>query len=412
MARLEIKESRRKGKGKKFRLHLDGVEIQEDSSYKLYTLLKVDNEKTKFRVSIRDNELSDLVCSLENGHLSDQIEELHPIEYCDGIFIKDELFSLKIEFQDDHERYLIMSTALNLSHWKKAWSPQEFLDEIYDLADRLSGKAYIEEGSELYGFDFLFLFEDKNTTIDQELDKREKEIAGLWEIANKNLQAEIDANSIISHFSFPSAIRSSCEEYLISFIQFLKDVGVEATADLKHEGQAGQVLFSVTPAKGKEALGKIRQALDVYLELAGATSFEYESGASIQVDRLESRILFFQSQIKLAQAEAKAQLAEIQHQEKTIEAQEATILAQRVTMGHISTSNVFLQSRVKLLDEERADKDELEFFGGLVKFSNPEAFGFSVNLARLLALLKPIMIEEQPPLQSGELPALARASDE
>src|SRR5262249_33772920 len=74
-----------------------------------------------------------------------------------------------------------------------------------------------------------------------------------------------NTNSVEVVLDFPPDIKVSCEQYLLYFVQFLKDLGVDAEAELKHN--AGQVLFSVIPANKDEALDKIRDALDIYLLL-------------------------------------------------------------------------------------------------------------------------------------------------
>ena len=49
----------------------------------------------------------------------------------------------------------------------------------------------------------------------------------------------------MTYFEFPDAVRVPCEQYLLYFAQFLRDLGVEASSELRHE--VGMVLFSVTP---------------------------------------------------------------------------------------------------------------------------------------------------------------------
>jgi hypothetical protein len=81
------------------------------------------------------------------------------------------------------------------------------------------------------------------------------------------------ATPIISKASdrFPPAIRTACEQYLLYFVQFLEDLGVSATAEIKED--AKRVLFSVTPTDGCAALQQIREALEVYLKLPEMPEF-------------------------------------------------------------------------------------------------------------------------------------------
>jgi hypothetical protein len=64
------------------------------------------------------------------------------------------------------------------------------------------------------------------------------------------------------------------EQYLLYFVQFLEDLGIHATADLQE--QARGVLLTVTPQDGREALERIREALDVYLQIPRSPDFEAE----------------------------------------------------------------------------------------------------------------------------------------
>src|SRR5207248_1798988 len=90
----------------------------------------------------------------------------------------------------------------------------------------------------------------------EEYKKRYEELAGQR------------ANSVVMSFDFPEEIKVPCEQYLIYFAQFLKDLGVEANTSLTHE--AGQVLYTVTPINKHQALDKIYQALNVYLHLSSS----------------------------------------------------------------------------------------------------------------------------------------------
>jgi hypothetical protein len=86
------------------------------------------------------------------------------------------------------------------------------------------------------------------------------------------------------------------------FVQFLSDLGIEANAEVKEE--ASRVLFSVTPMDEKQALGKIREALQVYLGLPLAPEFAMVPGElhDIAVSQLQANVLHLRSQIALARA--------------------------------------------------------------------------------------------------------------
>ena len=132
-------------------------------------------------------------------------------------------------------------------------------------------------------------------------------------------------NSIVIPFGFPEEIRPACEQYLLYFAQFLKDMGIEATADVRHE--ANRVLFAVTPSEGKEALELIRQLLDIYLNLpsAAGNGTSMVLAGSIEVQRMAANIQHLNGQLLLGQALLRTQIAELEAKDATIEAKEATI---------------------------------------------------------------------------------------
>src|SRR6185437_3359491 len=77
----------------------------------------------------------------------------------------------------------------------------------------------------------------------------------------------IGKSSLVAWFDFPAPIKTACEQYLVYFVQFLEDLGIKANSEIKED--AGRVLFSITPVDGQSALGRIKEALEIYLETAG-----------------------------------------------------------------------------------------------------------------------------------------------
>jgi CheY-like chemotaxis protein len=74
-----------------------------------------------------------------------------------------------------------------------------------------------------------------------------------------------DSEAVELSFDFPESVSTPCKQYLLYFVDFLRDIGIEATANFREE--AGQVLFAVTPKDKDEALDNIREALEAYLDL-------------------------------------------------------------------------------------------------------------------------------------------------
>jgi hypothetical protein len=155
-------------------------------------------------------------------------------------------------------------------------------------------------------------------------------------------------------------------------VQFLKDLGVEASSELKHE--AGKVLFSVTPVNKDEALDKIRAALEVYLCLPSG-KLAVSGNDPIEVQRLSANILHLQGQLMLAQAM-------IQHKDAAIQLQQATIHQQQ----HLLAANVITQSVIDITPKKVEDKEE--FLGGALALTQIEKSGVIINLAEIYRRLR------------------------
>jgi hypothetical protein len=174
-------------------------------------------------------------------------------------------------------------------------------------------------------------------------------------------------------FDFPESISVACEQYLLYFGQFLKDLGVSAETALTHE--AGQVLFKVIPIGRKEALEKIRSALDLYLELPSSPISD-STNDSIAVQRLESSILRLRSDLKLAAAE--------------LQAKDATIKAQSLMIG-ILNGEVLLDS-VKEVSPKPEDKEQV--IPGIVALSIYKDKGVEINLGEMLRRVKKFFVDD------------------
>lgn len=147
--------------------------------------------------------------------------------------------------------------------WKRPWSMNELKETI---------RSQIEENSDqhikwdrdrmpsaLPNFSLLLEGIATDDTIADILADNEPRVRKLLTDAEHQLASHLKSDSLIAMFDFPAAVRAPCEQYLLYFVEFLRDLGVEAEANLQHD--AGRVLFSISPRSGKEALDKIREAL-------------------------------------------------------------------------------------------------------------------------------------------------------
>jgi hypothetical protein len=191
--------------------------------------------------------------------------------------------------------------------------------------------------------------------------------------------SKLRSDSVVMHFDFPEEVKVPCEQYLLYFVQFLKDLGVEATAELQQE--AGQVLFAVTPTDKQTALDKIRTALETYLQLSSnpvndASIVEYE----IAAQRLAANIDHLKGQLRLAHAELR--LAD------------ATAQTQQVTINHLLSGQVIIDS-VKDVTPKPQPEDKEELLDGTVALTKVNWKGVEFNLPEIFRRLRGLFREDE-----------------
>lgn len=290
----------------------------------------------------------------------------------------------------------------NLTEWNR---PYSFLDY---------GREFTRVGKNEYQLDVHFYEYDISAERDDsfwvrfEYPSSREELKGhvlsvifliqaVHQQTEENLIPNVKEKSVVASFpDFPKEVETYCEQYLTYFIQFLRDLGVDATSELKHE--AGQVLFTVTPNNKHEALDNIRTALEIYLHLP-SNPIGNDTNSEIAIQRLESQVLRFQSDLKLAAAELQAKNATIESKEATIEAQQLTINVQKALLH----GEIFPPPMKQIGHEQKADKEEdrEEFFGGTVALGVYKDKGFEVSWARMFRHLRDLFEnedkDEKPP---------------
>jgi len=173
-------------------------------------------------------------------------------------------------------------------------------------------------------------------------------------------------DAVVQIFHFPDAVAIACEQYLLHFVDFLRDIGVEAAGDVRHE--AGRILFSVSPHDRGGSLAAIREALSAYLCLPGAT-IERIATSDVRNELVMDKLIMNLHHLK-AQLAAAGMVARLQ--ESTIAAQELTIAAQQQLLNN---SHHKLSDRAALIP-------------GLVEVVAIEGKGFRIDLPELIRRLR------------------------
>jgi hypothetical protein len=206
----------------------------------------------------------------------------------------------KIEPDDPPVDYDLFALSYSLTtyrdDWKEAYSINEYVEEflrLYNLANPPLELLQDHLPSDLV---FSIILRSPQSTIGDEIERCTNAIIQLDREARASLLSKLREHSLLTFFDFPEEVRIPCEQYLLYFIQFLKDLGVEATGEIQQE--AGQVLFSVTPTDRDTALDKIRVALEIYMRLPSSPISDSSSG-EIVAQRLEANIYHLSSTLSI-----------------------------------------------------------------------------------------------------------------
>jgi hypothetical protein len=265
--------------------------------------------------------------------------------------------------------------STNPYRWVRPWSIADYYDRIAE-ASRDYSDLSLADSNEASGHltlaaDFL---DDRTLPALTHLTARLPSAVALVSQAESVAAASVRSDAVVSYFHFPSSISVACQQYLLYFVQFLEDLGIEAKADVTQE--PSRVLFTVTPANGPEALEAIREALDAYLKLPGSVALSQidDQGSDTAVLQLKSNVLHLQSQLMLA-------VATIRTHEATIEAMSLSTYRYRQLL--MSTDR---QRSVAAADESPKQREPL--IEGVVTVTKYEGKGFEIELPQLLRRLK------------------------
>lgn len=250
------------------------------------------------------------------------------------------------------------------------WSSLEYRSEFLRLTEESETRLKVDKNYDRI-YSLSITVDHPTNIIEDEVSTYRAAFQAIHEQVEASLKSALSAHSVLMFFDFPDEVKIACEQYLLYFAKFLKDLGVEAETALTNE--AGQVLFTVTPVDETHALDSIRSALDVYLRLP-SSPIEDATNESIAVQRLEANILRLRSDLKLA-------AAELQAKNTTIEAKQLIIDVQKAMLN-----GEILVGSMKNVTAQPEDKEHL--IDGLVALSTYKDKGVEINLGEVLRRVK------------------------
>lgn len=270
--------------------------------------------------------------------------------------------------------------TVDLETWSGPWSMREYVDAVGETLAASNVSSRIEfnaiEVFDLSGFSFSCPVRSKSSRLETEVEYWLEAVKPIIRSARFSLSAEAEKNTLVTLFDFPPSVSTACEQYLLYFVQFLRDLGIEAGASIKHE--AHQVLFSVTPQAGAEALDRIREALNIYLRLPDSPEFTAQAPAyaDIAVQQLQANIYHLKGQLMVAGAVLQAKNAQIE----ALQLSNFTYQQLLANQEQIAT--------IRLLPPGNAEADVEPLVPGVIDVTKYEGKGFTVDLPEILRRLK------------------------
>ncbi|HEY2496989.1 MAG TPA: hypothetical protein VGK24_07965 [Candidatus Angelobacter sp.] len=281
------------------------------------------------------------------------------------------------DYQNDSRIQVVnFFCGVELDRWAKPYSLADYLECTQDCIDGLPSQiiqfepdSYGEDN--YYGWTFTCALQSLDAVVDEELRDWLEQFKVIDTKAIQMALKNCQKGSLVTFFDFPAELKASCQQYLVYFVQFLEDLGIKANSEIKED--AGHILFSVTPADGPNALGKIKDALEAYLDLPRNPEFNAtaEEFSDIAVSQLKANVFFLKSQLALAQATLETKNA-------TIEALNFTVFQQR----QLLTESVLNES------VQESEKDCEPIVGDTVHLTKYEGKFLKVDLPTILRRLK------------------------
>ena len=216
--------------------------------------------------------------------------------------------------------------GFDIAEWRHLWTMVDHAWEFMSILEDYNFSIPVYETQDddddyedvLNGFQVFTIIDDPKTVINTTINVTIPLIETAHRQTVRNLSRMTQSNSVAVTFDFPPEIRVACEQYLVYFVQFLRDIGIEASAELREE--ANHLLFSVTPKDKKEALDHIREALGIYLRLPSNPNvgLSTPTASDIEVQRLVANIHHLNGQLALAGAVLQQKDILIQQQQSFI----------------------------------------------------------------------------------------------
>lgn len=340
-------------------------------------------------LKVNDPEIIERLTLHRFSELPEELETIDIEAKFDSDFIEGVSVSQIPTSQPTSRSYFEISFGfkLNLSNGHGGYSYEEYCDEVRRLIEATNNTEIQPEAGYRNRAHFntagaRFLIASPELPIANEISRCSNILREITNVVERTLASRPRSDAIVVSFDFPEEVRIPCEQYLLYFIQFLKDLGVEATSELSHK--AGQVLFTVVPTDKRDALDKIRTALEIYACLPASTIVNFpEASNDVAMEKLAENVHYLKRQLHLSL--------------KLLQGQEAVIQTQQFIIDHPQhalNGHVIIESFVQEASPSQNEEKE-ELLGGTVAITKYKGKGFEIDLPKVVKWLRRLFANKE-----------------
>ncbi|PSW57936.1 hypothetical protein C0W54_21605 [Photobacterium kishitanii] len=312
----------------------------------------------------------------EDGHGGeDIIAELRTLcvdTFPQGVRTKEEYLYLFNESRDysvidilkriDEEHVEIrLYFSLDLTTWAHPFTPIVFMEKFID---EFSVNKFTAMDTTIYEHNSYIDIEAFSLSNDGEIEYLRNELINHVEntlekviiTLNKNIKEDL----LVKVFRFPESYKFVCTQYLVWFGELLSEIGIKA--DIYSEQNGNETKIIVAPENAKNVLNKVEQLFYKYISLPYVEYLPVTANSTYDktiVLNLQAQIGFFQTQIQMKEA-----ILELKN--TTIQSLNSKIVEQNLLLDSLN------------------DKNQVEFFGGILSLGNIEWGPIKLSPKKLL----------------------------
>ncbi len=276
---------------------------------------------------------------------------------------------------------LVYYWEIETHEWEGSLNPYALRNTIHGILENdveyfinfESNPRYNEGGSA------TLCIEIKADSIEEHWDKREKFATFLndsFDLAEEKVSVGGFSEKVVAKFNFNKESLHAYSAYISYFIEFLKDIGIDAAGEFKHDSDS--IVLSISPNNKDIALTNISEALSAYLKLP-SISIETDLVSNLdpisefKFEKLRSEIERLKSSLRVSEALVKYQDTLISHHETN-----------KSVVSINSRKNDIIDglSYVYVDDKEQEKKS---FLGGGIKLGVFTKFGVDFDLSKILS---------------------------